>query len=84
MSADWMTCNCVGSLSLCEVSPCVLGEVVAPHEAAEAHGTGETLLPCVGPSVAGQLVGASESPLAALPLASKGLLSWKTDSEVRK
>ncbi|KAI4789646.1 hypothetical protein KUCAC02_035115 [Chaenocephalus aceratus] len=66
-----MTCNCAGSLSLCEVSP---GEVVTPHEAAEAHGTGEPLLPCVGPSVAGQLVGASQSPLAALPLASKVLL----------
>lgn len=53
----------------------MLGQVVATHEAAEAHGTGELFLSRVGTSVARQLIGASESPLAALPLALEGLLT---------
>lgn len=57
----------------------MLGEVVASHEAAEACGTGKPFLPRVRPPVAGQLVGAGEPPLAALPLALEGLLTcWNT------
>lgn len=38
------------------VTPGVLCEVVAPHEALLTEGTTELLLPSVGPVVAGQLV----------------------------
>lgn len=65
------------------MSPGVLGQVVAAHEAAVTHGTGKPFLSSVGTSVSGQLVRASKSPLAALPLAFEGLLTyWTTDSEV--
>lgn len=53
----------------CQVSSGVFGQVVAAHEAAEAHWAGKLFLPRVGSAVAGQLIGASEAPLAALPLA---------------
>lgn len=65
------------------MSPGVLGQVVATHEAAEAHGTGKPFLAGVGTSVARQLVRACESPLTSLPLAFEGLLPyWSTNSEV--
>lgn len=38
------------------MTPGVLGEVVAAHEAAVAHGAGEALLARVGAPVAGQFV----------------------------
>jgi hypothetical protein len=38
------------------VTPGMLGEVVAPHEALLAQRTAELLFPGVGPVVAGQLV----------------------------
>lgn len=46
----------------------MLGEVVAAHETAEAHGAGEPFLTGVGPTVARKLIGARESPLASFPL----------------
>lgn len=53
----------------------MLGQVVAAHETALAHGTGKPLLSRVGPAVARQLVRAGELPLAAFPLAFERLLT---------
>lgn len=53
----------------------MFGQVVAAHEATEAHGAGEPLLSRVRAAVARQLVGAGETPVAALPLAPEGLLT---------
>lgn len=52
----------------------VLGQVVAPHEPPVTHGAGELLLPGVGSPVPGELIGAGEPPLAALPAAAERLL----------
>lgn len=71
-----------GALPHGEVPPRVLGQVVAAHETAVAHGTGEPLLPGVGAVVARQLIGARELPLAVLPLASEGLLTCGKTSSV--
>lgn len=57
------------------MSPGVLGQVVAAHEAAEAHGAGKPFLSCMGSTVARQLIRARESPLTALPLAFEGLFT---------
>lgn len=53
----------------------MLGQVVAPHEPPLTHGAGEFLLTSVGAPVPGELVGAGEPPLAALPAAAEWLLS---------
>lgn len=71
-----------GALPHGEVPPRVLGQVVAAHETAVAHGTGEPLLPGVGAVVARQLVGARELPLAVFPLASEGLLTCSETNSV--
>lgn len=42
------------------MAPCMLHQVVAPHEALVAERAAELLLPCVGAVVAGQLIGAGE------------------------
>lgn len=60
----------------------MLGQVIAAHEPAVAHGTGEPLLPGVRAVVARQLVGARELPLAVFPLASEGLLTCGKTSSV--
>lgn len=51
-------------------------QVVGAGEAAVADGALEGLCPRVLPVVARQLVGAREPPVAALPRALVGLLTW--------
>lgn len=64
--------------------PGVLGQVVAAGEALGTQGTGEPLLACVRPVVAGQLVGTGELLVTARPITGKGpltscgLIHWRT------
>lgn len=60
-----------------QVAPGVLGQVVAAHEAAVAHGAGKALLAGVCAAVPRQLVGAGEVALAALPVAAERLLACR-------
>lgn len=60
------------------VTPGVLDQVVAPHEALVAQGAQEALLPRVGASVAGELVRAGELLLAVRPGAREGPLPCRT------
>lgn len=56
--------------------PGVLGQVVAAGEALGTQGTGEPLLACVRPVVAGQLVGTGKLLVTARPITGKGPLTW--------
>lgn len=58
------------------VTPGVLCEVVAPHEALLTEWTAELLFPSVGPVVAGQLVRAGELFKAVWPRAGKGPFTY--------
>lgn len=57
------------------MSPGVFGQVVAAHEAAVAHVAGKLLLTGVRPAVAGQLVGAGELFVTAVPVTAERLLT---------
>lgn len=57
------------------MTACVFGEVVAAHESALAHRTHKLLLPGVRPTVPGELVGAGEPLIAAVPAAAERLLT---------
>jgi hypothetical protein len=60
----------------------VLGQVVAAHEAAVAHGAGELLLPGVSAFVTGELVRACKPLVTLFPEADEGFLTCMC-SEVR-
>ena len=62
----------------------VLGEVVTAGEALGAERTGEALLPCVRPVVAGQLIGACELLVTAWPVTGKGTLTWRAEAGDRE
>lgn len=68
----------------CQVSSGVLGKVVTTHEAAEAHWAGKLFFSRVGSAMPGQLIGASETPLATLPLAFiRFLTCWIVEAGIR-
>lgn len=54
----------------------MFGEVIAAHESALAHGTHKLFLPGVRPPVPGELVGAGEPLIAAVPAAAERLLTY--------
>lgn len=62
----------------------MLGQVVTAGEALGAEWAGEALLPCVCPVVAGQLIGACELLVTALPVTGKGALTWMDEAEGRE
>lgn len=62
--------------------PGVFRQVVAAHEAAVAHVAHELLLPGVRAAVAGELVGAGELLVAALPVTAERLLACGERTEV--
>lgn len=53
----------------------VFGEVITAHEPAVAYRTDKFLLPGVRPPMTGQLVGAGEPLVAAVPATAEGLLT---------
>lgn len=55
----------------------VFGEVITAHEPAVAYRTDKFLLPGVRPPMTGQLVGAGEPLVAAVPATAEGLLTWR-------
>ena len=57
------------------MSPGVLGQVVAAHEAAVAHGAGELLLAGVGALVPGEFVRACKALIAVFPHADEWFLT---------
>lgn len=65
------------------VSLHVQGQVVRPGEGARAHGALEGLGARVLPVVARQLVRTCEAPVAALPRAPVGLLTWRRAEQSR-
>lgn len=58
------------------MAPCMLGQMVAPHEAPVTHGTGEFLLPGVGAAMSGKFIGAGKPSFAAFPATAERFLSW--------
>lgn len=62
----------------------MFGEVIAAHESALAHRTHKLFLPGVRPAVPGELVGAGEPLIAAVPAAAERLLTYGGEEEVGK
>lgn len=62
----------------------MFGEVIAAHESALTHGTHKLFLPGVSPPVPGELVGAGEPLIAAVPAAAERLLTYRGEEEAGK
>lgn len=62
----------------------MFGEVITAHESAVAHGTHKLFLSGVRPPVPGELIGAGESFIAAVPAAAEGLLTYGGAEEMGK
>lgn len=66
------------------MTACVFGEVIAAHESAVAHGTHKLFLSGVCPPVPGELIGAGESLITAVPAAAERLLTYGRAEEMGK